>query len=130
LIRAKPAVGRNYLAADFKSPARGILWKAQRKAPDRSGVAGDVIPRLAIAPCGRSDQFAVLVNDRNGDSVDFGLDQHRNILDSEQLAKPIVELDQLRFGIGVVETHHPDGMVDLLKSRNRLASDSLRRRIR
>ncbi len=123
-------IGHEHLAPDFEERGGRRLRQGQRQTANGAHVVGDDVAGLAIAPRGRVFERAILVDDGNGNAIDLGLDHDGDVFGVELLLEALVEVDQFLFGIGVVQAHHADRMLDLGEAFQRCAADPLRRRIR
>ena len=61
---------------------------------------GDVVAGGAVAAGGGAGEFAVLIEQGNGDAVDFGLDGDGDVFAAEVFAETLIEGDEFGGGLG------------------------------
>ena len=89
-----------------------------------------MIPLFAVAARKRLHEKAVLIADGNADAVDLRFDKIRRHVAAEAFDDVFVEAAEVVRVIRVVEAHHGQLVADGLESRERIAGDALRRRVR
>ena len=96
-------------------------------------------PVLAVAAGGGVGEFAVAVEQGNGDAVDLGFDGDGDVLAFEVFLEALIEIDEFLLGAGgsgffhglgteledVVDAEHRDGVADLLEALDGRAADAL-----
>ena len=98
-----------------------VRRQRQRDRPDRPQVVGHVLPDLTVAPGGAADEHAVLVDERNRETVHLRL---RHVLDRRRVeAAPLQRVvqallpgAQLLLVPRVPERHHRDRVPDRVRS--------------
>ena len=117
-------IGDVGFATDFNHIRPWSLGQFQRYAPNRAGVVGDVVSLDSVAAGQALDQNAVLVDQRQGHSVDLVFDGvfERFVL-FEQLEDASIELVQFLVREGVFDREHRHPVRDCLEPFDRFATD-------
>ena len=117
-------------AAGFENRRRIGDVETERDGRNRADIGRDVIPLFAVAARKRLHEKAVLIADGNADAVDLRFDKIRRHVAAEAFDDVFVKTAEVVRVIRVVEAHHGQLVADGLESRERIAGDALRRRIR
>jgi hypothetical protein len=122
------------LAAHLHHRRRPRATQAQRQRADGAQVGGDVLPHLAVAARSADREEAVAVGERDGETVDLGLDHvpQRDVVVSPALEKAPVALvprQQLVPVAGVGQREHRLQVAHLLELLQGRGADALGRRV-
>ena len=121
-----------HLAANLQE-RRGpfaVRRQRQRDRPDRAQVVGHVLADLTVAPGRAADQHAVLVDERDRETVDLRLghvlDRRRvEAAPLQRVVQPLLPGAQLILVPGVPERHHRDRVPDRCEALQRPPADPL-----
>ena len=116
-------IGHVDLAPSFQQGGRIAARQAQRQAADRADIMRHVIPDAAVAPRRAAHQQSVLVDQRDGHSIDLQFHHPLDLLARQQLLRPLAELPQFVDAVGVFDREHGHAVRYLLQSRDRLIAD-------
>ena len=115
------------LTAHFEQ-VKGV-GEREGNGADGLDVGGDVIAYLAVAARGGACQESLLVEQGEGDAIDFGFDHIVPGLVGQLAVKERVEVDEIVAGVGLVEAHHGRAVANLLEGGEGRAADALRGRV-
>ena len=127
-----------HFAADFDEFGRIIAMQPQGDVGDGFDVLGNVFAYRAVAACRSLHQYAVAVEQADGEAVEFGFDNVFGIAAVQAVAHALVE--GVHFGMvehavfilrgkGVGQRQHRHFVAHFGKSRQRLAADALGRAV-
>ncbi len=126
-LKATP--GQVDLAAHFQPFWRAFL-EGEGHAANGLDIGSDVLTPRPVATRGGSHQLSVLVGQRHGQPIHFGLCDKREILATQQTGDALVPGSQFVLGELVAEAEHGDRMDDYFEGLERRRPHLLRWRIR
>ena len=91
---------------------------------------GDIVAHVSVSARRRLAQFAVLVNERNCDTIHLWLDYDRNFFVRQKALDAGIKIFHFLFRVCVVQAEHRNQMGDLFKCFQRFSADALCGRIR
>ena len=110
-------------------PRRRIAAQPQRQRAHGAQVRGDVLAGAAVAARRALHEGAMLVDEADGQAVEFRFAVVGDAFDAERLANAPVEGLDVVVGERVVERKHRDAVRHRPEGSHRRAADALRRRI-
>ena len=118
-----------HLTAHLQHRGR-IAPELARHGVDGAQVGSDVLAGRTIAACRAAHQQAVLVSQRNGQTIELRFGGVVHALPCQGFTHTAVEVDQLALVHGLAQREHRHAMQHRFEARTRRAADALRRRVR
>ena len=117
-------------AADLQ-PSGGAALQRQRNRADGADVGGDVFATNAVTARSAARQPAVLISQRDTETIDLQLGHviDGRVPEPGTLPNAFIERAQLGLVVGVVETEHRGDVFDGWERGGRPSGDTLRRRV-
>ena len=118
-----------YLAPDFERVGIVVAPQLQGNAAYGFHILGHIVTPRAVAPRHRLHQPAVLVDERDGGTVELQFAHQLKLLTHQSRAHPVVKGSHLFNRIGVAQRQHGIAVLDLRKGPVDVVAHPLRRRV-
>jgi hypothetical protein len=125
LQRHQVGVGHIDFAANLERRRRIFALQSQRHIGNRADIVSDIVSDAAVTARHAAHEEAILVQERNGYTVDLQLDDPFHRFAREQFGDTLAVLAQLLDAVGVVDREHRPAMLDLLQVGDGLFADAL-----